>query len=87
MKYIYIYIFFFSDGQPDPKKMAAINDPIGAQLKAIADQQRAQQTQQAVQAAANAAAQINAKLGIQSQGGPPANAMPEVILLHLRCWS
>ena len=61
------------DGQPDPKKMAAINDPIGAQLKAIADQQRAQQTQQAVQAAASAAAQINAKLGIQSQGGQPVS--------------
>ena len=56
-----------ADGQPDPKKMAAINDPIGAQLKAIADQQRQQQTQQAVQAAANAAAQINAKLGLNHQ--------------------
>ena len=51
--------------------MAAINDPIGAQLKAIADQQRAQQTQQAVQAAASAAAQINAKLGLNSNPNRP----------------
>ena len=43
--------------------MASLNDPIGAQLKALADQQRAQQ---AVAAAANAAAQINAKLGISN---------------------
>lgn len=53
--------------------MAAINDPIGAQLKAIADQQRSQQTQQAVQAAASAAAQINAKLGLNNR---PVRVLP-----------
>ena len=59
----------FADSQPDSKKIAAMTDPIGAQLKALADQQRAQQ---AVQAAASAAAQINAKLGITSnQSQPP----------------
>ena len=68
------------DGQPDPKKMAAINDPIGAQLKAIADQQRAQQTQQAIQAAASAAAQINAKLGIQSEPGQSVSAFTQSTL-------
>lgn len=59
--------FEFADSQPEPKKLASMADPIGAQLKAIADQQRAQQ---AVQAAASAAAQINAKLGINNQQSP-----------------
>ena len=45
-----------ADNQPDSKKMAAINDPIGAQLRAIADQGRASQAAQV------AASQINSKL-------------------------
>lgn len=61
-----------SENQPDAKKIAALNDPIGAQLRAIADQQR---SSQAAQAAAQAASQINAKLGL-SQNNEPREAFP-----------
>jgi len=62
-----------SENQPEAKKLAALNDPIGAQLRAIADQQS--RSSQAAQAAAAAASQINAKLGINNSNGnsnPPA---------------
>lgn len=63
-----------SDSQPETKK-AALNDPIGAQLRAIADQQRTS----AAQVAAAAASQINAKLGITSPAGqPPAIGQPDL---------
>jgi len=70
-----------SDSQPEAKK-AALNDPIGAQLRAIADQQRSS----AAQAAAAAASQINAKLGITSSAGqPPAIGQPDIGMPQPHC--
>ncbi|XP_029632947.1 far upstream element-binding protein 1 isoform X2 [Octopus sinensis] len=54
-------------GEPDVKKTpAAINDPIGAQLRAMAEQQRSNQATQAAQAAQEAAARINQQLGVSN---------------------
>ena len=73
----------FSESQPEPKKLAGMSEQqglVGAQLKAIHDQQQMadqERAQQAVQAAANAAAQINAKLGINNQNqAPPQLGVP-----------
>jgi far upstream element-binding protein len=76
-----------SESQPDPKKHAAVSDidNIGAQLRAIADQQsgdgdlsahRSQAAVAAAQAAAQAASQINAKLGITGSAQQVAQQMP-----------
>ncbi|CAE1315166.1 FUBP [Acanthosepion pharaonis] len=54
-------------GEPDVKKTpAAINDPIGAQLRAMAEQQRSNQATQAAQAAQEAAARLNQQLGVSN---------------------
>nr|XP_022327335.1 far upstream element-binding protein 1-like isoform X3 [Crassostrea virginica] len=59
-----------SYGEPDQKKtVSAINDPIGAQLRALQDQQSRSDAAQAAQAAA---ARINQQLGV----GPPSSAPP-----------
>lgn len=59
-----------SYGEPDQKKtVSAINDPIGAQLKALQEQQSRSEAAQAAQAAA---ARINQQLGV----GPPSSAPP-----------
>ncbi|XP_050392803.1 far upstream element-binding protein 1 [Patella vulgata] len=61
-------------GEPDTKKStAALNDPIGAQLRAIQDQQRGSS---AAQAAQEAAARINQQLGVGPATAPPVIGNP-----------
>ncbi|XP_041369415.1 far upstream element-binding protein 1-like isoform X2 [Gigantopelta aegis] len=59
-------------GEPEAKKSApSVNDPIGAQLRSMSDQQRSSQAQQA---ALEAAAKINQQLGVPTSPGQMSNA-------------
>ncbi|XP_064650196.1 far upstream element-binding protein 1-like isoform X2 [Lineus longissimus] len=58
-------------GGPDAKKLAAINDPIGAQIRAMQEQQRSYQSQAAQQLAHDKAQQLNQKIHAMPAQRPP----------------